>query len=162
VANGLPTIVAQWVSALDHTGHYREIEGFDDSRQVFISTDSYLGPNHEVSYAEFDQIWQRGNQRFMVIYPPAKEPLVNAVLASVGWNKQAAYQADLLKQQNPLPDAPQPAFFRPGDRLLGHAWDHIQLGDIATATAEIQQAGSAGANPLMLGWLKGAISSASS
>ena len=161
VANGFPVIIAQWVSATDHTGHYREIEGFDDARQVFVSTDSYLGPNHELSYAEFSQIWN-GNQRFMVVYPPAKQPLLNAVLASVGWDKTAAYQADMAKQleraKNPAAASPRP--FRRGEAGLGQAWDQIQLGNLEAARAAIQQATSQGADPLMVGWLNQALTAA--
>jgi predicted double-glycine peptidase len=163
VANGFPVIVAQWVSAADHTAHYREIEGFDDNRQVFISTDSYLGPNHEISYSEFDQIWARGNQRFMVIYPRGKQPLLNAVMQSVGWSKATAYQADLdrmLHPQSPPPDlqrqgAPGPQFR--GSASLGKAWDHIQLGQIDLAQAEIAQAKAEGANPWMVDALTKAL-----
>ncbi|HVA24435.1 MAG TPA: C39 family peptidase [Chloroflexota bacterium] len=159
VANGFPVIVSQWVSASDHEGHYREIEGFDDNRQVFVSTDSYLGPNHEISYAEFNQIWT-GNQRFMVLYPPAKQTLLNAVLASANWDKAAAYQADILKQQARASDPAVPKTFHRSDRGLGLAWDHIQLGNLDAARAEIQQATAAGANPLMVGWLNQALAGA--
>ena len=164
VANGFPVIVAQMVSLTEREAHYREIEGFDDQRQTFVSTDTYLGPNHEIGYAEFDQLWERGNQRFMVIYPPAKESLLNAVLASVGWNKKAAYQADLVKQLNPQnrpPDYGPPNVQFRGSSSLFKAWDHIQLGELDTARAEIQEAVQAGANPLMVGWLNQALQSAS-
>jgi|SRR5579883_380610 len=162
VANGFPVIVAQAVSAQDRTAHYREIEGFDDNRQVFVSTDSYLGPNHEISYSEFDQIWARGNQRFMVIYPPDKQPLLNAVMRSVGWDKTAAYQADLLRMENPPsrpPDQQQPGQPGPqfrGSSELAKAWDHIQLGQLDTARAEIAQAKTQGAN----GWMVDALTNA--
>jgi uncharacterized protein len=159
VANGFPVIASQWVSLDDREGHYREIEGFDDKRQVFVSTDSYLGPNHEIGYSEFDQIWARGNQRFMVIYPPAKQPLLNAVLASAGWSKEAAYQADLVKQKTRPSDPSTPTSFRRGDSFLGPAWDHIQLGDFETARSEIQQAKAVGASPTMVGWLTQALAS---
>ena len=163
VANGFPVIVSQWVSATDHEGHYREIEGFDDASQVYVSTDSYLGPNHEISYAEFNQIWT-GNQRFMIVYPPAKQPLLNAVLASVGWNKAAAYQADIIRQQTQQPTDPGAprGFFRPGDRSLGLAWAQLQIGDLAAAKAALQQATAQGANPLMATWVSQAVAAAAS
>jgi predicted double-glycine peptidase len=163
VANGFPVIVAQWVSADDHTAHYREIEGFDDKRQVFVSTDSYLGPNHEIGYAEFDQIWARGNQRFMVIFPPDKQPLLSAVLKSVGWDKTAAYQTDLARQDNPQlrqQDQPEFQFQGPqskGMQQLGHAWDHIQLGQLDLAKSEIEQAQQQGANPVMVKMISSAL-----
>jgi predicted double-glycine peptidase len=161
VTNGFPVIVSQWVSAADREGHYREIEGFDDNRKVFISTDSYLGPNHEIGYDEFNQIWT-GNQRFMVIYPPAKQPLLDAVLVSVNWSKTAAYQADILKIQTRALDPGVPQGFRRGESGLGLAWDNIQLGNFDAARTEIQQATAQGASPTMVSWLNQALASPSS
>src|SRR5581483_8315023 len=83
VANGFPVNVSQWVSLTDHYGHYRPIEGYDDAKGVFIASDPYLGPNHQISYDEFGKIWNTNN-RFMVIFPTAKQPLLLAVLAANG------------------------------------------------------------------------------
>ncbi len=157
VSNGFPVIVSQAVSATDRTGHYREIEGFDDPRGVFISTDSYLGPNHEISYTEFGQIWT-GNQRFMVVYPPAKQALLEAVLASVHWDKTAAYQADLARPPASRPGENRPqGLQRIGFATLNRAWDHIQLGDFERARSEIDTAASEGASPQVVQWLKDAL-----
>ena len=163
VSNGFPVIVSQWVSAADHVGHYREIEGFDDARGVFISTDSYLGPNHEIPYAEFDQIWS-GNQRFMVVYPPAKQALLDAVGASVGWSKARAYQAELAHPFRTPPEAAMHVGFVPkaGFLALNLAWDDIQLNQLDQAAANIAQAKSQGANSLMVGWLTSALAAAQS
>ncbi|MBV8084907.1 MAG: C39 family peptidase [Chloroflexi bacterium] len=163
VANGFPVIVAQNVSLQEPIAHYREIEGFDDNAQTFVSTDSYLGPNHVISYAEFDQLWKRGNQRFMVIYPPDKQPLVNAVLKSVGWDKTAVYQADLDRNLRgditPYgPGQPQQGFPGfPPEPQLNIAWDNIQLGNIDAAKAAIASAPKTGRNQQMIGWLNQAL-----
>jgi len=161
-ANGFPVIVAQPVSLQEPIGHYREIEGFDDQRQVFISTDSYLGPNHEITYADFNQLWSRGNQRFMVIYPPDKEPLLNAVMKSVGWDKTAVYQNDMARQQRGDPTlqplgqgTARPGF--PSSPELNLAWDFIQLGQLDVAKAEIQRAPNNARNAQLIGWLNQAI-----
>jgi hypothetical protein len=159
VANGFPTIVAQLVSLSEPTAHYREIEGYDDQRQVFISTDSYLGPNHAISYGEFDQLWARGNQRFIVIYPADKEPLLNAVLKSAGWDKKAAYQKDLdrqLRGENVMAQQPPgyyPPLNMPGTRELNMAWDYIQLGQLDQAKAEIAKAPHTPRNQQLIDWL---------
>ncbi len=165
VANGFPVIIAQAVSATDRTGHYREIEGFDDGKGVFISTDSYLGPNHEIGYAEFNQIWT-GNQRFMVVYPPAKQTLLDAVTASVNWDKTAAYQADLARPQRQRPgETPPSGVGRDGFTNLNTAWDLIQLGRFDEAKAEIARVSASanslpGGNSLMLKWLNQALATA--
>jgi hypothetical protein len=163
VANGFPVIVAQLVSVQEPIAHYREIEGYDDQRQVFISTDTYLGPNHEISYSEFNQLWARGNQRFMVVYPPAKADLANAVLKSVGWDQKAAYQADLARlqrgenpmQQQPPGYGPGPNF--PGSRELSFAWDYIQLGQFDQARGEIAKVPVNSRNQQMVQWLNQAL-----
>ncbi|MBV8083664.1 MAG: C39 family peptidase [Chloroflexi bacterium] len=168
VANGFPVILAEAVSATDRTAHYREIEGFDDNAQTFVSTDSYLGPNHTISYDENKKIWT-GNQRFMVIYPPDKQPVLDAVLASVNWNKDAVYQADLQKLLHPelqRPDQFQqvpPGFnntFRKGMSQMSFAWDYIQLGQFDKAQDYIQQAAAQGPEPQMLSWIKSALATA--
>jgi uncharacterized protein len=164
VANGFPVIVAQNVSLQEPIAHYREIEGWDDQRQVFISTDTYLGPNHEISYPEFDQLWKRGNQRFMVIYPPAKQALLNAVLKSVNWDKNAVYQADLEKNLHgdvtPAgPGEPRAGGFPgfPGSPELNVAWDNIQLGHLDAAKAALAQAPKTSRTSQMIDWLNQAM-----
>jgi uncharacterized protein len=163
VANGFPVIVAQLVSVQEPIAHYREIEGFDDMRQVFVSTDSYLGPNHEISYGEFNQLWARGNQRFMVIYPTDKAALLDAVMKSVGWDQKAAYQADLARLErgeNPMQQQPPgygPGPNIPGSRELSFAWDYMQLGQLDQARAEIAKAPSTSRNQQMIGWLNQAL-----
>jgi len=164
VANGFPVIVAQNVSLQEPIAHYREIEGFNDDKQTFVSTDSYLGPNHEISYSEFDQLWGRGNQRFMVIYPPDKKPLVDAVLKSVGWDKKTVYENELAKQQRgeiiPFgPGAPNNNFARsiPGMSELNMAWDYIQLGRLDEAKAQIAKAPQNPRNAQLIGWLNQAM-----
>jgi predicted double-glycine peptidase len=170
ISNGFPVILAEAVSATDRTAHYREIEGFDDASQTFVSTDSYLGPNHAISYAENQKIWT-GNQRFMVVYPPDKQPLLDAVLASVNWSKDAAYQADLQKLLHPELQRPEqfqqvpPGFannspFRKGMSQMSFAWDYIQLGQFDKAEEYLQQAAQQGAEPQTLSWIKSALAAA--
>jgi hypothetical protein len=162
VTNGFPVIVAQLVSLQEPVAHYREIEGFNDETRTFVSTDSYLGPNHQISYDEFDKLWARGNQRFMVIYPPDKEPLLNAVMKSVGWDKTAVYQNDLARQQRgdnvmqmEPPGAYRPNF--PGSGELNQAWDYIQLGQPDQAKALIAKAPANARNAQLIDWLNQAM-----
>ena len=157
VSNGFPVIAHQWVSLSDHYGHFRPIEGFDDARGVFISADTYLGPNYAISSAEFDQIWASRDRRFIVIYPPAKESLLQAVLASAGWNEANAYQSDLAKLQ-PRLQQPQPATaesgFRRGDVSLNTAWDDVELANFGAANLALNQAAALGASPIVVGWIR--------
>jgi predicted double-glycine peptidase len=87
--SGFPVIVNQTVSDSDLEFHYRPVQGFDDSRGVFVASDPLMGPQYTMSYAEFDQDWGYTGHRFMVIYPPDKVDKVNAALAAGKWD--AAY-----------------------------------------------------------------------
>lgn len=72
---GYPVIVHQTMSLTDNTGHNRVVVGYSDPREVFIINDpSPLGPDYEISYAVFDQLW-RNITRFES-GPPNKAYLV--------------------------------------------------------------------------------------
>jgi hypothetical protein len=164
VSNGFPVIVTQWVSVTDHVGHYRPIEAYDDRLGVFISSDPYLGPGHQITYNDFAQIWSSRNRQFMVLYPPSRQPLLTAVLASAGWNKTRAYQAALAAQLA-HPDSgrqygyPGGSGARSGYRYFNTAWYEVELGQYAAARRILQQAARAGANPVVLAWIRGEIPS---
>jgi uncharacterized protein len=160
VSGGFPVIVNQWVSTSDHVGHFRPIEGYDDVRGGFIASDPYLGPNHFISYADFDQIWTTNSRRFIVIYPPSRQTAVERILAASGWDKTAAYQADLTKQE--LRQAPRAtsandvlrnATYRQGYGALNLAWDQLQLGQLDAARASLRTASAAHANPVVINWI---------
>lgn len=158
VAKGFPVIVNQWVSLNDHAGHFRPIEAYDDGRGGFVASDPYLGPNHFISYAEFDQIWRTNRGRFMVIHPPSRQAQVQAILKSAGWDQTIAYQTDLTQQQQhhwPAGVNP-PAKFAEFGRSFGalnQAFDQIQLGQFAAARAALAQAKANNANPVLVNWI---------
>jgi uncharacterized protein len=160
VAGGFPVIVNQWVSPENHYGHFRPIEAYDDARGGFVSSDPFLGPNHFVSYADFDEIWTTNSRRFIVIYPPSRQAAVQSALAASGWDKTATYQADLTKQeqrQTPRTSAAKTAFriadYRQGYGALNLAWDELQLGQFDAARASLRTAASGHANPVVINWI---------
>ena len=161
VANGFPVIVSQWVSLSDHYGHYRPIESYDDSRGVFVSSDPYLGPNHAIGYDEFDKIWASANNRFYLIYPPARQQQLSAVLASLNYDASSAYMADIAIQQERLNNGqvngPQGWGFRRGYSALSIAWDNLQLGDLASAQRALDFAKAQGTSPVVTGWIAGEL-----
>ena len=161
VSNGFPVIVSQWVSLSDHYGHYRPIEAYDDARGVFVSSDPYLGPNHAIGYGEFDKIWATNNNRFYVLYPPARQPQLKAVLASTNWDPTAAYMADVAIQQARITGGqltgPRGWSFRRAYPALSMAWDNVQLGDFAAAQRALDLARAEGASPIVAGWIAGEL-----
>jgi len=164
VSNGFPVIVNQSYSATDPTRHYRPIGSYDDRQGVFVSSDPLAGEGHTITYADFDKIWAVSNNRFIVLYPVAKAPLLGAVLASAGWDKTRAYQRDLAKTEARLRSGKAPltgVSSTPGAfkyySYLNIAWDDVELGRYAAAHAQLQQAAAHGANPIMVNWVAGEI-----
>ncbi|MBV8085336.1 MAG: C39 family peptidase [Chloroflexi bacterium] len=154
IANGIPVIVADQVSASDGTRHFRPIDGYDDVAQYFIGSDPYLGPNHRIGYTEFDQIWQISLNRWVTIYPPDKQPLVDAILAQT-WNATQAEQGALDASQTRIVKAPKMPW---GYMDLADA--QIHLGDLAGAADNVAKASSLGL-PFEAHWLQLAIDRAS-
>jgi predicted double-glycine peptidase len=161
IANGFPVIVSQYVSVTDHIGHYRPIQAYDDRQGIFTSSDPYLGQGHTITYADFSTIWNYTNHRFIVLYPPAKQALVSAVLASMGWNTATAYAQDLVKlqKQHLHPSRAAAAYSgspyaRSRNYELSLAWDNIQLRRFTAARAAIALAARQGANPVVVGWVQ--------
>jgi hypothetical protein len=155
ISNRFPVIASQWVSVDDHIRHYRPIEAYDDRRGIFVSSDPYLGANHPITYGDFTHMWTVSDGRFLVLYPPSRQPLLDAVLASAGWSHAAAYRHDLIWQQARLrrlpPDVPATVA-----RYYGYpsvAWDEMELGNVAAARQALRQAAQHGASPVVIGWI---------
>jgi hypothetical protein len=155
ISNGFPVIVNQWYSVADHTRHYRPIQAYDDRQGVFVASDPYGGPQYSIAYSDFATVWAVSNNRFFVLYPPAKAALLSAVLASAGWNARQAYQRDLAQSQSRL---------RGGDTgtqaggyhyyvYLNIAWDEITLGAYSAARGMLRQAAANGASPIVVRWV---------
>jgi hypothetical protein len=166
ISNGFAVIVSQRVSLTYPIGHYRPIEAYDDRQGTFVASDPYLGAPYRITYADFARIWASSDRGFMVLYPPARQALLSAVLASAGWDRRRAYQHDLAlaqarlrhPRQIPIP-APErvvmmgrSAHFR-SYGYLRLAWDELQLGRGAPAHRALAQAAKQGANPIVVGWI---------
>lgn len=128
VANGLPVIVADQVSRADATRHFRPIDGYDDNGAWFIGSDPYLGPNHQISYADFDDIWRISGGRWVVIYPPAKQELVDAIVARYG-DRAGSIRAGLQRAEQRAAQQP---------RL---PWSWLELADVQIDSGDLTDAG---------------------
>lgn len=81
LAAKFPTIVESWfVTEHGGMGHYRLLVGYDDQAGYFNAFDSYWGPKVTLGYKDFDGLWQVFNRTYLVVYPPAKEPQLRAIL----------------------------------------------------------------------------------
>ncbi|MFP4321565.1 MAG: C39 family peptidase [Anaerolineales bacterium] len=129
-------------------GHYFTVGGYDDERGVFQFYDSYLGrpsrPITEIAYDSFDDDWQAFNRLYIIIYPPAREPELQAFLGR-DWNEAANWRHALERAQAEAAEQPDNAF----------AWFNVgtartMLGDYANAARSFDQAFSIGLPRRML------------
>lgn len=160
ISNGFPVIVSQLVSLADPIGHYRPIEAYDDTQGIFTSSDPYLGPGHQITYADFATMWTHTGNGFIVLYPASRQAKLTAVLAAAKWSKTAAYGKDLARLKADRHDAAPlgaSASLAHGYHYLAMAWDAAQLGDKKQAEAYVQKAVAGGSNPIEAGWVRAAI-----
>ncbi len=61
-------------------GHYLFVSGYDDGRGVFVTQDSFEGPNYSYEYDYFDEYWRHFNRVFIVIYDVRREAELMALL----------------------------------------------------------------------------------
>lgn len=160
IAGGFPVIVHQLVSLSDPVGHWRPIQAFDDRQGIFVASDPYLGPDHPIGYDDFASMWSQRGYAFVVLYPPARQARLSAILTASHWDRGAAYRRDLALlrayQLDPSPAA-APASTSGAYRSLGLAWDAAYLGEATAARAYLGQAVKAGANPIEVRWVGTAI-----
>jgi tetratricopeptide (TPR) repeat protein len=79
-------------------GHYLLITGYDDVRQVFITQDSFLGPNRAVAYAYLEKNWQAFNHVYIIIFRPDQQQTVQDLLGP-DWDASANRQRALDQAQ---------------------------------------------------------------
>jgi hypothetical protein len=129
-----------------------------------VASDPYLGAPYRITYTDFARIWASSDQGFMLLYPSARQAVVSAVLATVGWDRRRAYQHDLALTQARLTHSSQIAARENGVmsgrsahfRSYGYlrlAWDELQLGRGAMARRALARAVEQGANPIVVGWI---------
>jgi hypothetical protein len=98
VAAGFPVIVEKGYepdTVLGWMGHYEVVNGYDDSKGIFMVQDSYVQPVNGITYADMESNWRAFDYTYLVIYPPAREAEVMAVLgpqADLAYNQQYTSQ----------------------------------------------------------------------
>ncbi len=97
VAAGFPVMVEKGfeVSGEGWMGHYEVVNGYDDSKNRFITQDSYAQPEGAkylaISYADMETNWRAFNYIYMVIYPSDRETDVQAILGQ-DWDETTSFQ----------------------------------------------------------------------
>jgi hypothetical protein len=85
VANGFPVIVTQWLEDGSRIAHYRVVRGYDDRRGAFQVNDSMRGTDVALDYGWFSANWQPFLYRYLIVYRPADEDRLRALLGA-DWN----------------------------------------------------------------------------
>lgn len=82
--NGFPVIIEMGYDPeperLGWMGHYLLLVAWDDSSQTLWSYDSYNGQNSPYSYDEIENYWLHFNHRYIVLFEPAREAELMALL----------------------------------------------------------------------------------
>ncbi len=76
----MPVITRTWLKLNDDIGHYRVVKGYDDATRVVIQDDSLQGKNLEYSYEEFDSLWGKFGNEYLVLVPKDKKDIAEAIL----------------------------------------------------------------------------------
>ena len=63
-------------------GHYMLLTGYDESREVFIGQDSFIGPDREITYADLNEGWKAFNHVYMYLYPVAGQAPLETILGA--------------------------------------------------------------------------------
>lgn len=82
-------------------GHYSVVTGYDDAKQVFITQDSFRGPNLKLTYTYIEENWRAFNNVYLVVFPAGAEQdaKVQALLGESA-DVDAMYRAALERAQN--------------------------------------------------------------
>jgi tetratricopeptide (TPR) repeat protein len=141
IANQFPVIIEAGYdpvsAAQGWMGHYLLVTGYDDGRGVFITQDSYDGPNLAYTYAHVQEHWKHFNYVYIVLYPFAREDELMRLLGSDADETMNAYNTLALAQADAIANREDPfAWFNIGSSyvLLGRFAEAAAAYDVARNT----------------------------
>jgi hypothetical protein len=97
VANNFPVLLEKGTFLTDLAGeyswmgHYQLVTGYDDTRQVLIVQDTYVGADHEMSYTDILDGWRAFNYLYLIAYPADRETEIINILGP-HWDETYAAQ----------------------------------------------------------------------
>jgi tetratricopeptide (TPR) repeat protein len=147
LAEGLPVIIEEgmpmeqgyWPGDDRWAGHYLLLTGYDDAAGTFTAQDSFYGPDRTVLYADLDANWRAFNRVYMLVYPPEREPTVQALLGpdvEFAVNRQRALQT--AQDEVDADDQDVFAWFNLGSNLVFFE----RYGEAADAFDRVRQLGA--------------------
>lgn len=134
IANDVPVIVRTWLNPGEDIGHFRIIRGYDDSAQVFIQDDSYQGSGLKYTYDQVMDMWKPFNYSYILIYPKAKQDVVETILGE-NMDEKVAYQNALKQADADLEKNPGDAYAE-----FNRSTAYFHLGDTKRSVASYDKA----------------------
>jgi tetratricopeptide (TPR) repeat protein len=151
IAAGFPVVVETWFipEPGDQMGHYRLLIGYDDALQQFTAQDSYNGPNVQLHYDAFDELWRVFNRVYLVVFRPEQADELSILLGE-DVDDQAMYlrSLDLSYAEVSNPNAECVAYEDCADGLA-FAW--FNIGSSLTGLGRHQDAAAAYDQARLLG-----------
>lgn len=123
IAAGYPVLIEEANVIAEGGGgwaaHYLLLTGYDDTREVFITQDTYVSANRDVSFTDLDANWKPFNRVYLLIYPPAAQAPVEELLGE-DWEEEQNRQTALARarEELALDDEDVFAWFNLGTNLV--------------------------------------------
>ncbi|MBI4928859.1 MAG: tetratricopeptide repeat protein [Anaerolineae bacterium] len=127
IAAGIPVMIEEtfmmaesyWPNDDRWAGHYLLVTGYDDSRELFTTQDSFVSADLRVSYRDLDTNWRSFNRVYILVYRPDQEETVKAILGE-DWDKDVNRQNALEAAQAETEKDPSNGFawFNLGSNLV--------------------------------------------
>ncbi|NDJ60355.1 MAG: hypothetical protein GYB67_04470 [Chloroflexi bacterium] len=124
IANQFPVLIEAGYDPDSHDGgwmgHYLLMVGYDETRQVFITQDSFDGPNLEYSYEHIREFWRQFNRVYIPLFPFEREAELLALLGADADETQN-YRNALAQAQTEATANPNDAYawFNLGTNFVG-------------------------------------------
>ncbi len=115
VAMGFPVVVEKgYVIESDGpdngwAGHYMLLTGYDDSRQIFVGQDSFIGPDREITYADLNEGWKAFNHVYMYVFPVSAPAPLELILGP-DFDVEANRERALARAQREIEHNPDDEF----------------------------------------------------
>ncbi|MCD8484118.1 C39 family peptidase [Candidatus Woesebacteria bacterium] len=109
IAQDIPVVARTWLTPEEDIGHFRVLKGYDESTQEIIQDDSLQGADLRFSYDYLEEIWQPFNAEFLVLVPPEKQAIAEAILGDL-LDEESAWEAILARAQAAQSGNPQDVY----------------------------------------------------
>lgn len=136
IVNDFPVIVERGIVLEDEgwMGHYSLVVGYDESTSEYLLFDSWYGYNggegRRFAMDFIEEGWQQFNYTFIVLYPLARQPELNALLGDYATLEQSAQIASNIARQEASVDQQD-------------KWAWFNLGSSLTLMGQYQDAANA-------------------